>query len=133
MSEEKTDIRVREKEQLQSEEGTREGPWFKPAVDIYENGDALTVLADVPGARAEDFDVDVRDNRLTIQAAVDDVEDRWNSVYTEYRTGNFARQFRLGQQIDQSRITANFNNGVLELTLPKVKQAKARKIEVETS
>lgn len=132
MSEDKKDIKVREKEELTNEEGTREGPYFKPAVDIFETDDALTVKADVPGARPEDFDIDLRENVLTIQAATSDVESRWNRVYEEYRSGNFMRQFRLGQSIDQAKISANFDNGVLVLNLPKAEQAKPRKIEVAT-
>lgn len=127
-----SNIQVRDKEELTNEEGTREGPYFKPAVDIYETEDALTVQADVPGARPEDFDIDLRENVLTIQASTHDVEERWNRVYEEYRTGNFMRQFRLGQNIDQEKISANIDNGVLTLSLPKAERAKPRKIEVTT-
>lgn len=132
MADEKQDIQVREKQELTNEEGTREGPYFKPAVDIYETDDALTVKADVPGARPEDFDIDLREDVLTIQATTGDVESRWNRVYEEYRTGNFMRQFRLGQNIDQKEISASIENGVLNLTLPKAERAKPRKIEVKT-
>mgnify|MGYP006290955821 CR=1 FL=1 len=132
MVDEKQDIQVREKQELTNEEGTREGPYFKPAVDIYETDDSLTVKADVPGARPEDFDIDLRENVLTIQATTGDVEDRWNRVYEEYRTGNFMRQFRLGQNIDQKKISASIEHGVLNLTLPKAERAKPRKIEVKT-
>jgi HSP20 family protein len=127
-----SNIQVRDKEELTNEEGTREGPYFKPAVDIWETEDALTVQADVPGARPEDFDIDLRESVLTIQASTNGVEDRWNRVYEEYRTGNFMRQFRLGQNIDQDKISANIENGVLTLSLPKAERAKPRKIEVTT-
>ena len=130
MAEEKQDIQVREKEELTNEEGTREGPYFKPAVDIFETDNALTVKADVPGVCPEDFDIDLRENVLTIQASANEVESRWNRVYEEYRTGNFMRQFRLGQSIDQGKISANIENGVLILELPKAENAKPRKIEV---
>jgi HSP20 family protein len=127
-----SNIQVRDKEELTNEEGTREGPYFKPAVDIWETEDALTVQADVPGARPEDFDIDLRESVLTIQASTNGVEERWNRVYEEYRTGNFMRQFRLGQNIDQDKISANIENGVLTLSLPKAERAKPRKIEVMT-
>ncbi len=138
MAEDNTQISVREKEELTNSgeetggEETREGRFFKPAVDIFETEDALQVVADVPGADPDSFDIDVRDSMLTITATCDALESRWKPVYEEYRTGNFMRRFRLGQQIDQSKIAANVNNGVLELTLPKGDQARPRKIEVST-
>ncbi len=131
---EKQDIAVREKEELsnENEEGTRPGRYFKPAVDIFETEDALQVVADVPGADPDSFDIDVRENMLTINARVDAVEDRWKPVYQEYGSGHFWRRFRLGQQIDQAKISANLDDGVLELTLPKVEKARPRKIEINT-
>ncbi|MFW5968728.1 MAG: Hsp20/alpha crystallin family protein, partial [Persicimonas sp.] len=107
---EQQDITIREKEELSKEEGTRPGRYFKPAADIFETEDALHVVADVPGANPENFDIDVRDNVLTINAHTDPVEERWKPVYGEYETGHFYRRFRLGQQIDQSKITANVND-----------------------
>ncbi len=127
------DLKVRKKEELQSGEGTREGLYFKPDVDIYETDESLVVVADVPGTTSDDIEIDLRDNMLTITGGVDVAEHSdWESLYTEYRTGHFARQFRLGQNIDQSEITAALDDGVLRLTLPKADSATPRKIEIET-
>jgi HSP20 family protein len=131
--EESRELTVRNKEELQAEEGTREGIYFKPAVDIYETDKALVVLADVPGCKANDFEIDVRDNLLTLTGMVSPVDDRWTPLYQEYRTGHFMREFRLGQQIDQSKISAELNDGVLKLTLPKAESAQPRKIKVKTA
>jgi HSP20 family protein len=128
---EQKEMAVREKEELTHEEGTRQGRYFKPAVDIFETEDALTVLADVPGAHAEDFDIDLRDNMLTITAGASALDERWKPVYQEYETGHFMRRFRVGQQIDQAEISANLDEGVLTLTLPKVEKARPRKIEID--
>ena len=128
-----SDLKVHEKEELRSAEGTREGVYFKPDVDIYETDEALMVVADLPGTTSEDIEIDVRDNMLTLSGAVDTTfQDNWEALYTEYRTGHFSRQFRLGQHIDQSKISATFDDGVLELTLPKAESAVPRKIEVKT-
>jgi HSP20 family protein len=132
MTEQKKNIQVRGKDELQSEEGTREGRYYKPAVDIYETDDALHVQADVPGADADEFEIDLRDNTLTLTGPTENVEARWDPVYEEYGIGHFTRQFRLGKRIDQEKITAELNNGVLELTLPKVEKAQPKKIEIET-
>ena len=132
-SEEKSELQVHQKEELQNGEGTREGVYFKPNVDIFENDEALMVVADLPGTDAENVEIDLRDNLLTLTGVVDStLSPTWQSLYTEYRSGHFSRQFRLGQQIDQSKISAEMNDGVLRLTLPKADSAVPRKIEVRT-
>jgi HSP20 family protein len=113
------------------ETGTYAGPYFEPRVDIYETDDALVVSADVPGAQADDIETDVRDNLLTLTAQVQKLDDRWKPLHREYRTGHYVRQFRLGQHIDQGRISAEFKDGVLTLTLPKAEKAKPRRIEIK--
>jgi HSP20 family protein len=127
-----SEMTVREKRELQRQEGTREGVTFEPNVDIYETEDALTLVADVPGATAEDIDVDLRENVLTVTAGGSRVEERWKPVYREYRSGHYLRQFRLGQQIDQARISARIKDGVLTLTLPKAESALPKRIRVDT-
>jgi HSP20 family protein len=125
------DLTVREKEEVTTtEEGTREGLYFRPDVDIFETEAALTLLADVPGASAENIEIDLRDNLLTITAVVEERESRFRPVFQEFQTGHFTRQFRLGQEIDQAEITAEVNDGVLRLTLPKAARAVPRKIQV---
>ncbi|TXD36652.1 Hsp20/alpha crystallin family protein [Lujinxingia vulgaris] len=127
------EIAVHHKEELQEAEGTREGSYFRPNVDIYETSKALTLVADVPGTAAEDFEIDLRDNLLTIVGSVREVDPSWQPLYSEYRVGHFMRQFRVGQQIDQTKISAEITDGVLKLTLPKAESAKPRKIEVRTA
>jgi len=127
------EIAIQHKQELQEAEGTREGTYFRPNVDIYETAKALTLMADVPGTAAEDFEIDLRDNLLTIVGSVHEVNSDWQPLYSEYRVGHFMRQFRVGQQIDQTKISAEINDGVLKLTLPKAESAKPRKIEVRTS
>src|SRR5262249_24476545 len=115
------------------ETGPREGPYFEPAVDIYETPDALTLVADLSGTDPQDIQTDLRDNLLTITATVKPIPEKWRPVYEEYAVGHFMRQFRLGQQIDQSKITAQLKDGVLALTLPKVDTAKPRQIKIQTT
>ncbi len=133
MSEKQQEMTTRQKEELQTQEGTREGIYFKPAVDIYETDEALTVVADLPGTGVEDIDIDLRDNQLTLTGIVNgDLDEQWEPLYAEYRSGHFMRQFQLGRQIDQSKISAHYDQGVLELKLPKAEDAVPRKIEVST-
>ena len=125
------DIQLREKKPTRHEEGTRQGPWFEPAVDIYETDKLLTIDADLPGVSGNDIQVDLRDNVLTISASVPPVADKWRPVYAEYQVGHYSRQFRLGDQIDQAKISAGVKDGVLHLELPKSERAQPRRIEVK--
>jgi len=124
------DLAVREKKELRSEEGTKEGPYFEPDVDIHEDDQALTLVADVPGASEKDIHIDLRESVLTVSAEVAPVEKRWRLLYGEYGVGHFSRKFRIGQSVDQDGISAKLRDGVLTLTLPKARSAKPRKIEV---
>jgi HSP20 family protein len=127
-----TEAPAREK-QTSREVGTFAGEYFEPAVDIYETAEALTVVTDVPGADPDSIETDLRDNLLTITARVKPVEGNLRPLHTEYRIGHFTRQFRLGQHIDQSKISAVLKDGVLTLTLPKAESVKPRKIQVQTA
>ncbi|MBW2147989.1 MAG: Hsp20/alpha crystallin family protein [Deltaproteobacteria bacterium] len=127
------DIQVKEKQEMtQPAEHTRPGPIFTPAVDIFDTDEAITVLADMPGARADSIQIDLRDNILTLQGEADSPEGTSEvDVLREYRTGRFFRQFTMSEIIDQSRIEASLTDGVLRLVLPKVERMKPRQISVK--
>jgi len=125
------ELEVRDRSELQRGEGTRGGTYFRPPVDIYENGDKLTVKADMPGCDPDHFDVNLEENRLTITAPNRARDDSWDPVYEEYREGHFYREFQLGKTIDRENITASVDNGVLTVELPKQQTAKRRKIDIE--
>lgn len=114
-------------------EQTRPGPVYSPAVDIFENENSITVLADMPGVRAEDLNIDLRESVLTLTgraATIDGTKE--SDVLREYGTGTFFRQFTLSETIDQAKIDAKLNDGVLRLELPKVEKARPRQITVRT-
>jgi HSP20 family protein len=127
------DLTVQEKKELRKEEPTREGLYFEPNVDIYETSGALTLLADVPGAAPESLDVNIHDNVLTLTARARRPDGRWKPLYEEYRLGDYTRQFRLGTEIDQKKISAKIKDGVLTLQLPKAEAALPRKIAVQSA
>lgn len=132
MAEDNT-MKVRKKTELEDQqEGTREGRYFRPDVDIWEDDEALFITADVPGCASDDIDVNLEKNRLTISAHSRPMEGDWEPVYGEFRDGHFLREFRLGKAIDQEGIQAHLSDGVLELTLPKSSQSGPRRIEIET-
>ncbi|MBN2398570.1 MAG: Hsp20/alpha crystallin family protein [Deltaproteobacteria bacterium] len=115
-------------------EQTKPGLVFTPAVDIFETEKEITLLADMPGVQAGDLNIDLHENVLTLDSEVkapegaDEVD-----VIREYRTGRYYRQFRLSQVIDQAKIDAEMQDGVLRLRLPKVEAAKPRQIKVKAA
>src|SRR6266496_633434 len=115
--------------ELGTAEHTRGGPYYRPNVDIYELADELVVQADVPGAKNDEIDIHFEDGSLTIHARVPDRQDSQGPyLRKEYGVGDFYRTFRVSEQIDAGRISAEFTAGVLTLHLPKVEAAKPRKI-----
>lgn len=131
---EKREIAVREKEQIAPGAGepTREGVYYTPAVDIYEDDEAITVTADLPGVRQDQLEIDLREGVLTVTGHVAAPESRLRPVYREYGVGGYSRRFTLGDKIDQQGIGAKLVDGVLELRLPKAERLKPRKIEVSS-
>lgn len=123
------EVPLREK-QATRESGTHEGAYFEPRVNIYETAEELVLTADVPGVEADSVDTDLKDNLLTISARVQQVDSKWRPLHREYRVGHYMRQFRLGQHIDQTKITARLKDGVLTLTLPKAESVKPRRVKV---
>lgn len=129
------EIELKEKKELKpaAGEGTRPGPLFIPAVDILEDPTGITILADMPGVDGKNVDIDLKDNQLTITGRIDSVEgEKEVSLYREFLYGDYFRQFALSYVIDQNKITAKMEDGVLRLILPKVEKMKPQKIKVST-
>src|SRR5579862_1992837 len=126
------ELAVREKQELaQQEEKTVPGRYFVPAADIFETDDALTLLLEMPGVSKNNVDVQIENDVLRVEGKIDysaykDIE----PVYTEYNVGHYARAFTLSNKIDRDAITAQVENGVLTLTLPKSKDTLPRRITV---
>ena len=115
-------------------EQTRPGAVYSPATDIFEDDNSITVLADMPGVKAQDLKIDLRENVLTLTGRVTPPESGGESdILREYESGMFFRQFTLSETIDQAKIDARLTDGVLRLELPKVERAKPRQIAVRTA
>jgi len=116
------------------------GPLFReplagvfPLMNVTEDPDNYYVLAEMPGVKAKDLAIDLRENTLTLTGEVESPEgEREEELLREYRTGNYYRQFTLSDAIDQSKIDASLKDGVLRLTLPKVEAVAPRTIPVKT-
>jgi HSP20 family molecular chaperone IbpA len=128
------EIKVKDKQELATPaEQTRPGLVFTPDVDIFESEREITLLADMPGVKAEQLNIDLRENTLTLVGEIEPFEGPdEEDLLVEYEVGKYYRQFTLSEVIDQNRINANLHNGVLRLTMPKVEKATPRKIEVRS-
>ena len=115
-------------------ERTRSGRHYRPHVDILEHADELTVLADMPGVKADAIDIHFENGALTIYGKVDERQAAETEyLMQEYGVGDFSRTFQVSEHVDAARITAEYADGVLTLHLPKVEAAKPRKITVQTT
>ena len=106
------------------------------ALDVSENEDAFLVEASLPGFNPEDLQITYDSNVLTIKAEVKEEEEKKDEQRRYYlrerRYGNFCRSLSLPSTIDADAIEAGFKDGVLTLTLPKVEEAKPKRIEVKS-
>jgi len=104
-----------------------------PPVDIFEEDNAIRIMAEIPGVRPEDVKLTVENNVLTIQGSKQQLAaERTDRVHRYERTyGAFERSFTLPTTVDANAIKASYENGVLTVTLPKVERAKPRQIEVQ--
>ena len=104
---------------------------FVPLVDIVETEQALLLVSDLPGVDESGVDVTIEKNILTIKGTVgEEKPDGFRLGYEEYGVGDYERSFTLPNEIDREGIQASMRDGVLTLTLPKTKQAVARKVTV---
>jgi HSP20 family protein len=104
-----------------------------PAVDVFENGEELLVVADVPGVAAGDIDLHIENDTLTLTARRPSRHDQSPALVREYDEADFVTSFRIPAGIDGSAISAETKHGTLVVKLPKAAAAKSRKITVRSS
>jgi HSP20 family protein len=113
-------------------EGAAAAPWMK--LEVSEQAEAFKVLAEVPGVKKDEIQVTIDGDQVTVSAEVrkeKDVKEGERVVHSERYYGKVSRAFRLGTDIDESRAQAKYNDGVLELVLPKKTIAAARKLTIQ--
>ena len=106
---------------------------WSPSVDISETKDDFVVKAELPGMEAKDVNVSISGEVLTIKGEKKAEEEEKDEHYhrVERYSGSFQRVFQLSSGVKADKIEANFDKGVLKVTLPKVEEAKKKKIEVK--
>ncbi len=117
-------------------EGEREflGRDFVPAIDVQEEDDKITVRADLPGLKKDEIDLSVRDNVLTLKGERKQEEEDKGKDYhrVERRYGQFIRSVPLPDTVDPDKVSAEYKDGVLNITAPKSSESKTKKIAVST-
>src|ERR1041384_8700499 len=113
------------------DEGIGRGSWA-PSVDIYENKDQIVLEAELPGMKQEEFDLSIENNVITLRGArkFEKTDETDNNHRLERSCVAFTRSFTLPQTVSAEGSTAEYNNGVLRVTLPKREETKARRIQV---
>ena len=126
------ELAVREKQELaKKEEKTIPGRFFVPNADIFETEEGMTVILEMPGVEKNNVSVALEEDVLRVEGQIDFSKYQgMHPVYTEYNVGHYARAFTLSNRIDQEKISAQIGDGVLTLTLPKVKEAQPRRIAI---
>ena len=118
-----------------------EAPFFErytthewlPTIDLTETKDKLVVKAELPGLEAEDVELTLADDVLTIQGEKKEEKEEKDEhhFFVERYTGSFERQIRLPAHVKTDKVDAKFDKGVLTITLPKTEEAKKKVIEVK--
>jgi len=126
------ELQVQEKREVdRQQEATVPARAFLPPTDIFESDDVLTIVMEMPGVDREDVDVNVENGVLRVEGRLDFSKyEGMQPVYTEYNIGHYRRSFSLSSKIEQDRISAQMQDGVLTLLLPKAEEAKPRRISV---
>jgi HSP20 family protein len=110
-----------------------DGGVWTPPVDIEETEDAWVVEAEVPGARRDDIDVQVRDNEVMITGEIKERERKGMLRRRTRRTGRFEYRVTLPGETDPSSVDAKLNDGVLTLRIPKAERARPQHVEIKSS
>ena len=115
-------------------EHIRPGRTYRPHVDVVETDADIRLWADMPGVDESSVEVHLKEDVLSIEGRVS-TEDyaELMPLYTEYRVGNYAQRFTVSPTIDSDAIRATMRHGVLELVLPKLAEARPRRIDVTAS
>jgi HSP20 family protein len=114
------------------EEALEKESWIAPLIDIYETIDDFFLTAQMPGVKKEDVKIKLEEGNLVIMARIDyEMNTIHKYVLKEIETGNFYRRFKISDSIDESRIDAKLDNGILNVKLPKHERVKPKTIEIK--
>ena len=103
-----------------------------PPVDVVEDASGITLYADLPGVPKEKLNLHVEADTLTIEGEIDlEMPGGMEASHAEVSLPRYRRVFTLSKELDASKVSAEFRNGVLKLAIPKAEHAQPRKVEVK--
>ncbi len=130
-----TELRARDTQatSAQPSRATEVESGMRPPVDVFEDADGLTLLADLPGVSKERLNVRVERATLIVEGAVEiALPDQMQAVYADIRSTHYQRRFALSDELETEKIEASLKDGVLTVRIPKRAETKSRRIEVST-
>lgn len=104
---------------------------YRPNIDIYHTPDDFVFVVDLPGVKQGDVQLEINERNTLVLKASNSFEQPEQAVLRQARFGNYYRAFELGDNIDRDKVSAKFEQGVLEVRVAKKEQAKPRKIEIQ--
>ncbi len=126
-----TEKKLAKKEQADVVRREEKPEYYQPAVDISETSEALILKYDMPGVDKGDVEITADKNTLAVVGNVKS-EQPGNAVYQETRIGNYRREFTIPDDVDTNKISAEMNDGVLTVKIPKPEKAKPKRIEIKS-
>jgi len=124
-----TEKKLAKKEQADVVRREEKPEYYQPAVDISETSEALILKYDMPGVDKADVEITADKNTLAVIGNVKG-EQPGNAVYQETRVGNYRREFTIPDDVDNNKISAEMNDGVLTVKIPKSEKAKPKRIKI---
>ena len=112
------------------------GDWqrqvIRPAVDIFENADGITLKADMPGVSKERLEIRVEGNNLLVEGTIGiEAKTEMSALHADLRSTTFRRSLAIGYELESEKIDASLRDGVLTLRIPKRAELKPRRIEIK--
>ena len=109
-------------------------PVFMPAADIYETPAGVLIRCDMPGVAEEDVEITLENRVLSVRGTqMGQGKEGCETLSGEYLTGVYERSFGLSRDLDDSAVKARLKDGVLDIELPKAKEAQPRRIKIEAA
>ncbi|HSL44830.1 MAG TPA: Hsp20/alpha crystallin family protein [Anaerolineales bacterium] len=111
----------------------RDGGWSAPAIDMYQTDDEVVVRAALPGFKADEVQINVTGDILTLRGELKQQEEKQDRAWhiREHRWGSFERSVSLPTEVTADKAVADFENGILTITLPKAEEVKPKTITVK--
>ena len=111
----------------------RDGGWSSPAIDMYQTEDEVVVRAAIPGFKTDEVQINVTGDVLTLRGEMRQQEEKKERAWhiREQRYGSFERSIPLPSEVTAENATADFENGILTITLPKAEEVKPKTITVK--